>query len=76
MTCNSYKVLEGGTIEHRDLTVQINGSQPFNCSHYQLCCWPDHGAPKETSTIRDLVEAFNSVRNLAHVFSLLMPRDV
>lgn len=67
VTCNAYQVLGEGNVEKRDLTVQVNGREPFNCFHYQLCCWPDHGVPKETSAIRELMEAVNSVRpNASH----------
>lgn len=62
VTCYQYHLLGGGSVEQRTFNVRVDEREPFQCTHYQMCCWPDHGVPKETTPIRELMEAVNSVR--------------
>ena len=65
VTCESTEVLghESADIKKRVFGVRVAGEEhAFQCAHYQMLTWPDHGAPEETQSIQELIHAVNAVR--------------
>lgn len=61
--CHVHQFLGGTAIERREVSIHLEGrTEPFKCTHYHKLCWPDHGAPKETGTVREIVRAVRDVR--------------
>lgn len=55
-----------GSLELRSLNVRIDGvtdERGYECMHYLLNNWPDHGTPQETRCIRTLLRSVNQVRH-------------
>ena len=68
VTCDSSATLgqDSADIQKRALAVRMAGSaEAFQCVHYQMLAWPDHGAPEETKPIQELLIAVNEVRSCA-----------
>jgi hypothetical protein len=80
--CDANQVLRDTAIERREVSIRVDGhTQPFKCAHYHMLCWPDHGAPKETGTVREIIGAVSDVRTLWHaccssVLPLCRPRKL
>lgn len=63
MKCEANQFLGGTAIERREVSIHVEGrTEPFKCTHYHMLCWPDHGAPRETGTVRDIIRAVRDVR--------------
>ena len=49
----------------RSLRVVVPGktdAEGFLAMHYAYNCWPDHAAPRETRSVRSLMQAVNQAR--------------
>jgi Protein-tyrosine phosphatase len=63
--CDAHQLLRGTAIERREVSIHVEGhTEPFKCAHYHMLCWPDHGAPKDTGTVREIISAVRDVRTL------------
>jgi hypothetical protein len=64
VTCVESRLLTNTAIERREMSINVDGhTEPFKCIHYHMLCWPDHGAPRETGTVREIARAVRSVRS-------------
>jgi protein tyrosine phosphatase len=62
VTCESMEPLGAAAdIDRRVLSIRVSSGTPFRCLHYQMATWPDHGAPEETKSIRELVQVVDQV---------------
>lgn len=61
--CDVYQSLGGSAVERREVSINVDGcTDTFKCTHYYMLCWPDHGTPRETGTVREIIRAVHHVR--------------
>jgi hypothetical protein len=60
--CEASQLLGGTAIVRRDVTIEVDGrGDSYQCSHYHMLCWPDHEAPGETATVREIMKSVRQV---------------